>query len=540
MKKERLSFFIFLVVLTFLSGCAVEKTLIEKKPINLPHLSEADPNGKIVFSLGGEVSTLNPILASDSASSSVAGPIFNGMVRIDENLNVIPDLARSWKISKDGLTWTFYLRRDVMWHDGVPFTAEDVKFTFDSILDPKVNSVRRSDYIIDGQPIKFKVIDQYTIQATLPKPFAPFLVNSGMSIIPKHILKGKDINTAGFNRRPIGTGPFKFKEMVEGDHVTLVRNSEYYLGKPLLSEIIYKIIPDENSRLVALEAGEVDETGIPPKDYTRMLGVSNLNIFEYDALLYTYLGFNLKSPIFKDKRVRQALAYATDKDQLVKLIHKGHASPAYSPQSPVSWAYSEDVNKYPYNLEKAKKLLEEAGWIDRRKGIREKGKEKLEFTVLLNQGNKEREKAAIVLQQQYKKLGVKMSIRVLEWSAMLKIINAPKDPKDFDAVIIGWSLGMDPDDYSIWHSSQYPRGFNFIGYDKPEVDKLLELGRTTMERSKRKEIYAKLNKVIADDQPYIFLWYPKAIEGIRDRVGGLSKPGPAGLFLNIEKVFVKK
>jgi len=487
-----------------------------------------DPEGVLRFSLGGEVSLLNPILSTDTASSAVEAVIFNGLIKINENLEVVPDLAKSWEVSKDGRIWTFHLRKNVKWHDGHPFTAEDVKFTFDSILNPKVNSVRRGDFIIEGKPIEFKVIDKYTIQAILPKPFAPFLVQMGMGIIPKHLLQGKDINTAEFNRRPIGTGPFIFKEWQAGDHIKVVRNPHYYLGSPLLKEIVYKIIPDENARLVALEAGEIDATGIPPKDYRRMKTAKGIKVFEYDALVYTYLGFNLANPKFADRRVRQALAYATDKNQLVNLIFRGLATPAYAPSAPVSWAYSEDVPKYPYDPEKAKQLLREAGVKN------------LEFTILVNQGNKEREKAAVILQQQYKKVGVKVNVRVIEWSALLKIINAPKDPKDFEAIIIGWALGLDPDAYSIWHSSQYPKGFNFIKYRNPEVDKLLELGRTTMEKAKRKKIYAKLWKLIAADQPYIFLWYPKAVEGVNDRIGGLSKPGPAGLFLNIEKVYVKK
>ncbi len=491
----------------------------------MPTEAEADLEGYLVMSLGGEPSILNPILSSDSASSAVEGTIFSGMVRINEKLEVIPDLAKSWKVSEGSLTWTFYLRKNVRWHDGHPFTAEDVKFTFDSILNPKVNSVRRSDYIIDGKPIKFIVVDKYTLKAILPKPYAPFLVSAGMSVIPKHLLDGKDINTAEFNRHPVGTGPFKFVEWLAGDHVTTQRNPDFYLGSPKLSKLIFKIIPDENARLVAFEVGEIDETGIPPKDYTRAKAMRNINIFEYDTLVYTYFGFNLAKPIFQDKKVRQALAFATDKEQLVKLIFKGLATPAYCPMAPISWAYSNDVEKYPYNPERAKELL---------------GGKKLEFTVLVNQGNKEREKAAIILQQQWKKVGVKLNIRIMEWSAMLKIINAAVDPKDFDAVIIGWSLGVDPDSYSIWHSSQYPKGLNFIKYNNPEIDKLLELGRTTMNKKERKKIYAKINKIISKDQPYIFLWYPKVVEGIRNRVGGLSKPGPAGPFLYIEKVFVKK
>ena len=489
---------------------------------------EIDRDGALRFSLGGEVSVLNPILSTDNVSAAVEGAIFSGLVTVNEKLEMVPDLAERWDVSPDGKTWTFHLRRNVKWHDGAPFTAEDVKFTFDAILNPKVNSVRRSDFIIDGQPIEFKVIDKHTIQAILPQPFAPFLINAGIGIIPKHLLEGKDINKADFNRQPIGTGPFSFKEWRSGDHVTVVRNPDYYLGKPLLAQIIYKEIPDENSRLVALEADEIDETDIPPKDYARMKTAKGVNVYEYDALLYTYLGFNLASPKFANPKVRQALAYATDKKQLVDLIFKGLASPAYAPSAPVSWAYSDRVTRYDYNPEKAKQLLKAVG------------QENLEFTILVNQGNKEREKAAVILQQQYKKVGVRVNLRVLEWSALLKIVNAQKDPKDFDAVIMGWSLGLDPDAYSIWHSSQYPQGFNFVKYNNPEVDKLLAAGRTTIKKSDRRQIYRQLWNLIAADQPYIFLWYPKTVSGIRDRVGGLSKPGPAGMFLHLEKVFIQK
>ena len=270
-----------------------------------------------------------------------------------------------------------------------------------------------------------------------------------------------------------------------------------------------------------------------------MKEIKGLRVFEYDALTYTYLGLNLTQPIFKDIRVRHALAHATHKEELAAKIFRGLARPAYAPTAPASWVYSDDVEKYPYSIEKARRLFEEAGWKIGKSGILEKEGKPFEITVLTNQGNKEREKGAIVLQSQFKRVGIKVNIRIMEWSALLKIINAPKDPKDFDAVIIGWSLGVDPDGYSIWHSSEYPRGFNFIAYKNSEVDRLLEKGRTEMDRNARKEVYVKLHRIISEDQPYVFLWYPKAIVGIRDRVGGLSPPGPAGLMVYMEKVFVR-
>lgn len=539
-KKKGLSCIKHILILLCIlaAGCASNYKDIGKN--EAPNKAGIDPNGTLVFSLGGEISILNPILSSDSASSAVEGAIFTGLTKINEKLEIIPDLAKKWTVSKDGKVYTFYLRKDVFWHDGKRFTSKDAKFTFDSILDPKVNSVRRGDFIIEGKPIVFSSPGPYIFRAELPKPFAPFLASMGMGILPAHLLSGHDINSSPFNQHPVGTGPFIFKEWVSGDHVTLERNDRYYNGRPLLSKIVYKIITDENSRLVALQAGEADESDVPPKDHSRVKQISFVNVFEYDSLAYTYLGLNLANPIFSDIRVRQALAYATDRDQIINLVFRGLASPAFSHGAPVSWVYEKDVEKYGFSIQKAKELLGQAGWEEGKDGTRAKNGKKLEFTVLVNQGNKEREKTAVILQWQYKKIGVKVNVRVMEWSAMLKIVNSPKDPKDFDALIIGWSLGIDPDSFSIWHSSQYPAGLNFTKYQNKAVDKLLEEGRVTIERKKRKEIYSEIQKILAHDQPYIFLFYPKSVVAISKRVGGLSKPGPAGMFLNIEKVYVVK
>jgi peptide/nickel transport system substrate-binding protein len=526
----------------FLIGCSPPlPSSISKSPINLPDIKQYNPTGTLNLALGGEVSILNPILSSDSTSSAVEGVIFSGMLRFDKHLQPKPDVAERWTTSADGKIWIFYLKKNVFWHDGHPFDAQDVKFTFDSILNPRVNSVRRSDYIIDGIPIQFKVIDKYTIQAILPKPFAPFLPNAAMGILPEHILAGKDLNRADFNRHPIGTGPFKLQEWRPGNFLIVQRNERYFGRRPRLAKIVYKIIPDENSRLIVYEAGEIDAVDIPPKDYRRARELPRTNVFEYETLLYTYLGLNLADPIFSDVNVRRALSHAVNKAQLVSLVLKGLGLPADLPNAPVSWAYSDAVVKYAYSPEQSRRLLDRAGYKRGADGYYAKNGKRLEFTVLINQGNKERQQAAIILQQQFKKVGVKMEIKVLEWSALLRVVNAPTDPKDFDAVLMGWSLGIDPDSYSIWHSSQYPRGLNFIRYNNPKADKLLEAGRTELNQAKRKAVYAKLYRQITADAPYVFLWYPTVVMAVSRRVGGIDpNPGPAGVFLDAEDVFVVK
>jgi peptide/nickel transport system substrate-binding protein len=269
--------------------------------------------------------------------------------------------------------------------------------------------------------------------------------------------------------------------------------------------------------------------------FERIKKNQRLRIFEYPVLAYTFLGLNLKKPLFSDLGVRQALAYAINRVELVNSILLGHGLPCYAPTVPVSWAYTDEILKFEYQPEKAAEILKNLGWQKGSDGILIKNGEKFEFTVFTNQGNAEREKAAVIIQQQLKKIGVKMNIQVMEWGALIKRINGP-EPKDFEAVFMGWSLGIDPDDYTIWHSSQYPNGFNFIGYSNQQVDRLLEAGRRTLNQTQRKVIYRRLYQIISEEQPYIFLWTARALEAVNKKIKNLAPPGPAGLFINMEQI----
>ncbi|MFC1616691.1 peptide-binding protein [Candidatus Margulisiibacteriota bacterium] len=492
--------------------------------------------------LNAEPSLLNPILSTDVYSSEVEGLVFNGLFRINSDLELIPDLAEKYKINPNGTEYTFYLRKDVFWHDGQKFTAEDVKFTFDKILDPKTNTVRRNSFIIDGNPVQFIVIDEYTIKAVLPKPFSPFLIRVSMSILPKHLLEKENINKTAFNRNPIGTGPFVFKVWESGQFIKLTRNENYYRGKAKLQGVLFKIIPDTNTGLVALEKGEVDYAGIPAKDYKRILTKKNLNIFKYQQLQYSYLGFNLKNEFFSNKNIRQAIALAINKEAIVQSVYKGLAKPAYLPSSPVLWAYPDNFNpdQYRYNPSKCKELLNKADFaLNPDIGILEKNGKVFEFDLFMGKGNKTGEKTAQIIQRYLANIGIKMNIRIMEWRSLLKIIQEPIENKKFDAVMMGWSLGIDPDSYTIWHSSQFPKGFNFIGYQNKKVDTLLEQGRAKFKKENRKKVYAKLYQEIVNDMPYVFLFYPDTIVGVNKRVKGLSKPGPAGVLNEIEAVFIE-
>ena len=257
--------------------------------------------------------------------------------------------------------------------------------------------------------------------------------------------------------------------------------------------------------------------------------------------MYTYLGFNLKHPFFSDPNVRRAIAHAVDKSALVTGVLKGFGTKSDIPSSPVLWSYppNHQIPIFNYDPEKARQLLALSGFtMNPSTQVLEKNGTPFSFKIITNKGNKDREKVAQIIQRMLKDIGIEVSIQLLEWSSFIKIVNANESPKAYDAVILGWSLGLDPDGYSIWHSSQYPQGFNFIGYNNPTVDALLEDGRTTIDQSQRKKIYEQIYTTIANDVPYLFLYFPETLQGINKRVKGLSKAGPAGLMNPIESIYL--
>ncbi len=488
--------------------------------------------------LPAEPGNLNPILSTDLYASTVQGMVFNGLLKVSSNMEMVPDLAESFEASEDGKRYTFKLRQDVRWHDGQPFTAADVAFTIDALLDPATNTVRRSQYVIDGVPIKYTVIDLNTISFELAKPFAPFLIALSMPILPKHLLQGKDINTADFNRRPIGTGPFIFETWQPGQFLMLRRNPNYYGKTANLDQLLFKIIPDTNTALISLEKDEIDALDISAKDLDRTKKMASVDIYTYDQLQYIYMGLNQKNPLFKDKRVREAIVRAIDREALVRHILKNQGTVTYVPGAQASWAYPSTVDKiYPYDPTESRKLLTEAGFANNPKnGIRERGGRQLSFILMVPKGNLDRERSAEMIQRYLKAVGVDVSLQLTEFQSLTQILQTKKDPKPYDAALLGWSLGLDPDVYTVWHSKEYPNGFNFVGYNNPKVDTLLSQGRTEMNRAKRAEIYGEILTILAEDAPYVFLYSPKANIAVNKRVTGLAAPSPLGVFLNIEDI----
>jgi len=487
----------------------------------------------------GDASTLIPILASDSASHAVGGMVFNGLVKYDKDMNIVGDLAKSWDVSPDGLVITFHLRQGVTWHDGKPFTAADVLYTYQVTTDPKTPTAYAGDFL---KIKKAEALDDYTFRVTYDKPFAPALISWASAILPRHLLAGKDITKSPLTRHPIGTGPYKFKEWVAGQKIVLVSNENYFNGRPYIDGRITRIIPDTATMFLELRAQNIGMMGLTPLQYTRQtdnnLFKENFNKYRYLAFAYTYLGYNLKNPLFSDKRVRQAISYAIKKDEIVSGVLLGLGKPATGPYKPGTWAYNDKVKIYNYEPAKARDLLREAGWADANgDGVLEKDGKPFEFEILTNQGNETRQKCAEIIQRQLKEVGITAKIRIIEWSAFVTDFITKRR---FDAVILGWTIPLDPDAYDVWHSSKTrPEELNFVSYKNKEVDEMLEKGRSTFDQARRKKYYDRFQEILAEDQPYTFLYVPDELIMITNRVRGI-KPAPLGISYNFDKWYVPK
>ena len=487
----------------------------------------------------GDASNLIPLLASDSASHNIAGMVYNGLVKYDKDMNIIGDLAESWDITDKGLVITFHLRKGVKWHDGQPFSAADVLYTYEVTVDPQTPTAYAEDFKMVK---KTEILDDYTFRVTYGKPFAPALISWSSSMLPGHLLLGKDITKSPLARHPIGTGPYKFKEWVAGQKIVLVSNPDYFEGRPYIDGQITRIIPDTATMFLELRAQNLGMMGLTPLQYTRQtennLFKRNFNKYRYLNFAYTYLGYNLKNPLFTDKRVRQAISYAINKDEIIRGVLLGLGKPATGPYKPGTWAYNDKVKIYSYNPQRARELLREAGWVKlNNEGVLEKDGKPFVFEIITNQGNETRQKCAEIIQRQLAEVGIKAKIRILEWSAFVTdFINKRK----FDSVIMGWTIPLDPDAYDVWHSSKTkPEELNFVSYNNPEADKMLEKARNTFDQKERKKCYDRFQEILAEDQPYTFLYVPDALIITHNRFRGIE-PAPIGLEYNFIKWYVPK
>ena len=522
-----------LMVMCLLFGCNQQDDYcFEEGQAHTPEVGDT-----IIMGTIADASNLLPMLSTDSASSQVAGQVYNGLVRYDKDLNFEGDLAQSWEVSPDGLEIVFHLRHGVKWHDGVPFTSADVLFTYKLLVDPDTPTAYSERYKQVSQAL---APDPYTFIVRYKKPLASALISWGMAIHPEHLLAGKDIAQSPLARAPIGTGPYRFVEWLPGEKIVLERNPDYFEGAPYIKRIVYRIIPDMTTMFLELQSGGLDQMGLSPLQYARQTDSPafrrRFNRYRYPAFAYTYLGYNLKRPLFQDKRVRQAMSYAINKQELVDGVLMGLGQPANGPYKPGSWPYNANVNSYPYSPQKAKQLLSAAGWVDADgDDVRDKNGRPFEFTIVTNQGNDQRIKSAEIIQRRFQQVGIKVKIRVIEWASLLKEFI---HPGNFDATLMGWTIPIDPDGYNVWHSSKTgPGQLNFVGYKNKRVDELLERGRRIMDQDERKKMYDEFQQILADEQPYTFLFVPDALPVVAKRFHGVEE-APSGIMHNFIRWYV--
>lgn len=535
MVNNKIIFFLPIISFFLLISCSKESDQIIDYKDN--YLTEE--GGEIINAMIGEPSNLVAMIAGDSASSAIAVNIFNTLIKYDENLNHAPELASQWIISDDQKTITFKLKENLFWADGTPLTSDDVLFTWRLVTDPNTRTPYASDYLLvkDAQ-----TPNKQTFTVTYEQNYAPALDTwASLQILPKHVLKDEDINNTFFSRKPTGSGYYQLDQWINGQQVTLKRNKNSTQGQALIEKLTSRIIPDTSSQFLELIADNIDLMNINPIQYQRVFPSredlkQKIGLYKELGNGYTYLGFNLKQAPFNDPKVRQAMNYAINKEEIIKGVLLGLGEAIASPYKPGTRWNNESLSPYPYDPSKALALLKEAGYERNPAGILVKDGKPFEFEILTNQ-NKQREMTAVLVQRRLKEIGIDVKIRVLEWASF---INRFIKTGDFKAVVLGWSLSLDPDQFNIWHSSQQgPGQFNFVGYENPRVDELLELGRRELDNDKREEIYHEFSKLLLEDSPIVYLYAGYGLSAINKRVQGIKKPAPpAGIYQNSYEWFI--
>jgi len=502
-------------------------------------LPVSEPGDAFVAPAIAEPVNLIPFLASDSASAEVSHFIFNGLLKYDGDLNLVGDLAESWEVLDGGLRIVFHLRKGVRWHDGYLFTARDVVFTYLCLIDPDVPTPYGSAFE------KVETVfapDDYTVEVRYKEPFSPGLSSWTMGIVPEHKLDYEHQNDLAFSKNPIGTGPYVIKRWERGQLIDLKANPFYFEGRPNISRVVLRVLPDPTTVFLELQNENLDTAGLTPLQYNRQIQTdffrTKYQSLDFTGTQYTYMGYNLRSSLFSDKRVRQALAMAADSNEIVSAVLMGRGRSTTGPFLPESWAYDADVKSFQHDLSAARALLKEAGWEDRdNDGILDRDGQKFSFTVLTNSGNDQRKMTCEILQKQLAAVGIEMKIQAMEWSVLLKEFI---HPKRFEAVLLGWNLPMDPDIFDIFHSSRRgPGQFNFVSYANPEVDRLLEEARIEFDQQKRGELYRRVHRLIYEDQPYAFLYTSESLSVLHKRFDGVTA-GKLGVGHDFVRWYVPK
>lgn len=482
--------------------------------------------GTMVFSASTDPTSLNPFFQENRVTYTVNNALFSPLFVVDKDSTTYY-LAEKMDVSDDKLTYTIKLRDNLKWHDGEKITADDVVFTVKTAQDEKQGIPDRESYVIDGKPIEVKKIDDLTVEFKLPQPYGPFDSNIGsMKPIPKHIFEGvENIAKSEKNNNPVGSGPFKFKEWKKGESLTLVRFDDYFSGKPHLDSVVYRIIPDNNTAKIAFENGEVSASYLSEENFEKFSEDPKFKTYSFEEGMLEYMIFNEKNEALKKPEVRQAISYGLDKEELLKTEYKNleNTQPANSIIAPTTKYYTNDVKKYDYNIEKAKELLKKAGVENL----------KLKFEYVKGKDDN----IVMLVQQKLKEIGIEVDLVTIDDNAFFDKLTGKAD-RDYDLILNGYVMGVDPAGYA----SAYETGgvFNAENYSNPEMDKLWKEGAREVNDDKRKEIYEKIQKELAEQAVIYPIQYTESFVGIDSKFGGVeeAKLVPIYMFQDLSKIYI--
>ncbi|MES5924749.1 ABC transporter substrate-binding protein [Bacillus cereus group sp. MG9] len=552
----------FLSTSVLLAGCAQEETSTNeatKMPKVKDEFIKASDKAKspakakerkdtFVVGMPSPGGIFLPHFMENGWDGNITQAIFAPLVGLDKEGKPIPILAKKWDISEDQLTYTFHLKDDLKFSDSSPLTADDIAFTLTLLHDPTYSGATdiSQTAIKGGQAYKegkatsiegIQVIDPKTITITTEKVNAQTLSLIGGEVISKAYY-GKEYKQGNLEYlkelygKPMGAGAYKLDKYIPGQEVRFVANENYFEGKPKIEHFIYKITKGD-TKLQQFQAGEVDYDGFTTNAETieqlKELGFANVNV--YTGSSYGYIKMNYKKSYFKDKRVRQAFIYGLERQKVIDTYFQGYASLVNVPITPVSWAYTEEgINKYEYNLEKAKKLLDEAGWKAGSDGIREKDGQKLKVSYFASSASKINDVMIPVMKEDYKKIGVDFNPEYMDFNTMIsKVIKG-----DYDLAMVSTPMIDDPSGTIEEFVSTSKR--NYDGYHNPKVDELAKQALETLDIEKRKEIYKKLYQELSEDPPVIFLNNSKVVSAHNARIQGLQEDNYNGILLSLPKL----
>ena len=506
MKKRWTGILLAAVMLLSAAGCGSQETeAVKNGSEEAGDVTAGSVEGTTLVYGSNDYTRINPAMDEHGEINIL---IFDGLTAHDGENQVVPALAKSWDYDADTYTYTFHLEENVKWQDGEPFTAEDVKFTIEAIMNPENGSENAPNYE-DVEEID--VVDAHTVSFQLSAPNAAFLDYMTMAILPEHLLAGEDMQESDFFRHPIGTGAYKIESWDVGQAITLVKNEDYFKGAPNIDRIVFKIVPDDNAKAVQMQSGELDLVQLTPKDAKNFEGKEGITCYEMKTSDYRGIMYNFNNDYWqKNKDIIPAINYAIDRQAIVDAVLLGEGITAYGPLQRNQYD-NPDVEHYDYDPQKAKEVLEAAGCMMGEDGYYYRDGEKIGFVLSVGAGDQARLDIAQAAAQQLKEVGIDCTVEVpveVDWGGQM-------------AYLIGWGSPFDADDhtYKVFGTG---KGANYSSYSDPLVDQYLTEARESDDPAVRAEAYDKFQEELAENPAFTFICYIDANYVAKDTIQGIS------------------